>query len=517
MVLISSCRAAPPEQPNILIAIADDATYTDFGAYGSEWVRTPAFDRVAEQGLLFMNAYTPNSKCAPSRSSILTGRNSWQLEEAANHVPYFPEKFRTYPEVLTDHGYHVGFTGKGWAPGDPGTVDGNPRRLAGTGYNKITTEPPAAHISAIDYAANFERFLEDREEGQPFAFWYGGLEPHRAYRYGAGVELGGKSIETIESVPAFLPDTDTVRTDLLDYAFEIEYFDRHLGVMLEILERRGELDNTLVLVTSDNGMPFPRAKGQAYEFSNHMPMAVMWSGRILQAGRKIEDFVSFIDIAPTFLQAAGIEPARSGMQPITGESLVGLFNSADALSTTRDRVLIGKERHDIGRPHDRGYPVRGIVTDEYLYLVNFKPDRWPAGNPETGYLNTDGSPTKTWILDHRDDPADHRYWRWSFGKRPEEELYNRREDPGCIENLLGDGGTPADQEIGRKLRNRLFDELRQQGDPRVLGNGEVFDNYPYANEQHRNFYRRYMSGELGASDAGWVNPSDFDTRSAGAD
>src|SRR5690606_12425520 len=86
--------------PNILFAIADDASWRSFSAYGNKWIKTPAFDEVAKKGILFQNAYTPNAKCAPSRSCILTGRNSWQLEEAANHSPHFPEKFKTYAEAL---------------------------------------------------------------------------------------------------------------------------------------------------------------------------------------------------------------------------------------------------------------------------------------------------------------------------------------------------------------------------------------------------------------------------------
>lgn len=514
LAFTASCGPRVPERPNILIAVADDATYSHYGAYGADWVQTPAFDRVAREGVLFLNAYTPNAKCSPSRSSILTGRNSWQLEEAANHVPHFPNKFKTYPEVLQEHGYHAGYTGKGWAPGDPGTVDGEARRLVGRNYSDLKTDPPADHISETDYAANFSRFLADRKAGQPFVFWYGGFEPHRPYRFRAGIERGGKTLDRIDSVPPFWPDNDTVRTDLLDYAFEIEYFDRHLQKMLEILEQRGELENTLVMVISDNGMPFPRVKGQSYEYSNHLPMAVMWPGRLPEPGRKVEDFVSFIDIAPTFLEVAGIEAGAGGMQPITGRSLTDiLFSGREGLvNPERDHVLIGKERHDVGRPNDRGYPVRGIVTGNYLYLANFEPGRWPAGNPETGYLNTDGSPTKTWILDHREQPGDRKYWQWSFGRRPAEELYNRNDDPACVNNLLESQETGAYRELRQQLRNRLFTELEEQGDPRMFGNGAVFDSYEYAGERHRNFYERFMNGELDAHDAGWVNPSDFDRR-----
>ncbi len=508
--LAATAGAAQPadaeRRPNILFAIADDASFPHMSAYGTGWVSTPAFDRVADQGLLFTRAYTPNAKCAPSRAAILTGRNSWQLEAAANHVPFFPEKFVTWAEALQEHGYFAGYTGKGWAPG-VAEADGKPRLLTGTLFNAHSAAPPAEHISDNDYAANFGAFLEAVPEGAPFCFWYGALEPHRAYEFGAGRRVGGKKLSDIDAAFPFWPDTDTVRTDMLDYAFEIEHFDRHLGQMLALLERRGELENTLVVVTSDNGMPFPRVKGQAYELSNHMPLAVMWPAGIRNPGRTVDDFVSFIDFAPTFLEAAGVGVQESRMQPITGRSLAGLFKAENGgqVDPARDHVLIGKERHDIGRPHDGGYPIRGIIKDGFLYLHNFEPERWPAGNPETGYLNTDGSPTKTLILDARTSPGMHKYWAWAFGKRPAGELYDLRADPACVENLAD-----APEQALRKaaLHAQLFAELKAQGDPRMLGQGHVFDEYPYAQEDTRGFYERYRAGE--PLKAGWVNESDFE-------
>jgi N-sulfoglucosamine sulfohydrolase len=222
---------------NILFAVADDASYPHMSAYGTSWVKTPAFDRVAAEGILFNNCYTPNAKCAPSRACILTGRNSWQLEEAANHVPYFPAKFKTYAEALAENGYHVGYTAKGWAPGVALSEEGKKRFLTGKAYNEFSTNPPARHISNNDYSTNFEAFLDDNPEGKPFCFWYGSTEPHRAYEFGAGIAQGLKELTDIDQVAAFWPDNDTVRTDLLDYAFEIEYFDHHLQKMLQMLEK----------------------------------------------------------------------------------------------------------------------------------------------------------------------------------------------------------------------------------------------------------------------------------------
>lgn len=510
LIFTFSCSTTEGDQvaqrPNILFAIADDASFPHMSAYGCSWVNTPAFDHVAQEGLLFTRAYTPNAKCAPSRACILTGRNSWQLEEAANHWSYFPAKFKTIVETLTDHGYHTGYTAKGWAPGIAGEIDGKERQLTGTPYNNYKTTPPTKNISNNSYAENFEDFLNQKAAGQPFFFWYGSTEPHRGYEYNSGVTKGGKGLSDIDRVPGFWPDNDTIRADMLDYAYEIEYFDEHLQKMLDLLEERGELENTLVVVTADNGMPFPRIKGQGYEYSNHLPLAMMWKSGIKTVGRSIEDFVSFIDFAPTFLEIAGIAIDSSEMQPVSGKSLTNIFNSEKdgQVDPERTSVIFGKERHDVGRPQDQGYPIRGIVSGEYIYLHNFKPDRWPAGNPETGYLNTDGSPTKTIVLNARNRPETEHFWAASFGKRPGEELYQISKDPECSENLVLH---PEYQGIKEGLRASLFKKLREQKDPRMFGKGYVFDEYEYANPKSVNFYERYMDGE--DIKAGWVNKSDF--------
>ncbi len=298
---------------------------------------------------------------------------------------------------------------------------------------------------------------------------------------------------------------------MLDYAYEIEYFDQHLQRMLALLEERGELDNTLVVVTADNGMPFPRIKGQAYEYSNHLPLAMMWKDGIAKAGQTVEAMVSFIDFAPTFLDVANISSDSTGMQPITGRSLTDILRADDPTTAfaQRDRVLIGKERHDIGRPNDAGYPIRGVVTEDFLYLQNFAPDRWPAGNPETGYLNTDGGATKTVILNQRRN-GNWKFWELCFGKRPAEELYQITRDPACVTNLAN---SPEYQGIKGQLRTRLLADLEEQGDPRVLGNGAVFETYQYADTASQGFYERYRAGE--DMKAGWVNASDFEVEPLG--
>ena len=499
--------AAKDARPNILFCISDDQSWPHTGAYGCTWINTPGFDRVAQEGLLFTNAYTPNAKCAPSRACILTGRNTWQLEEACNHWPYFPTRFKSYVEVLAVNGYQTGMTGKGWAPGIANDENGKRRQLTGARYGKRSQKPPTKAISGNDYAGNFKDFLEANNDDQPWCFWYGSTEPHRRYEYGTGVSVAGKNPADIDEVPPFWPDNEVIRNDMLDYALEIEHFDSHLVRMLNELESRGELENTIIVVTADNGMPFPRIKGQEYEMSNHLPLAIMWKQGVEKPGRVVDSYVSFIDFAPTFLAAAGIDWNESGMSPSPGRPFQDTVFKADEDSEThREFVVFGKERHDIGRPNDQGYPVRGIVRNGFLYLRNYEPDRWPGGNPETGYLNCDGSPTKTEILNGRRYQTDKASrWQLAFGKRPAEELYRLTDDQYCMNNLATN---VSFADTKKELENTLLQTLRDQKDPRIKGPADYFERMPYADRKGNGFYERFMAGEK--MNAGWVNDSDFE-------
>ena len=476
-LLVAAAPAVAADRPNILFVIADDWGWPHAGAYGCDWVETPNFDRVAKQGVLFANAFTSNPKCSPCRASILTGRNSWQTGEAVNHFGVFPNTWPVYPDLLEAAGYKIGHTGKGWGPGDyeAGGWDRNP---AGPGYQKLTADPPAAGISRTDYAGNFAAFLDERAEQagsgdpRPFHFWLGTREPHRDYEPGSG-RRAGKSPRDV-NLPAFYPDRPAIREDLLDYAVEVEHFDDHLGRALDELEKRGELADTLVVVTSDHGMPFPRVKGQIYEWGFHLPLAVMGPG-LKNPGRTVDDFINVRDFAPTFLGAAGAEVPDS----VTGTSFRDLLSSGESgkVRETPDEMLVGKERHDVGRPGDAGYPVRALRTPDYLYVYNFTPDAWPAGNPETGYRNVDDGPTKTDLLARFD-----RFYTLSFGRRPVEELYAMPADADNLKNLAGD---PAHRAAKVRLRDRMFALLKAEGDPRALGEEAVFDRYRYTgNRSH---------------------------------
>jgi len=312
------------ERPNILLAIADDMSWIHTSFTGYEAISTPNIDYIAQNGVWFNHAYCSAPSCTASRGSLLTGRNGWELEEGACLWSILPSKFITYTDLLEEAGYHVGYTGKGWGPGDA-KDSGRQRNPAGEDYNRITEVPyeqlgkdnPMSHTN---YAANFEDFLEDKPVGQPFCFWFGCYEPHRDYLKGIG-QILGKDPESVQ-VPGFLPDVPEVRNDILDYLTEVEWYDTHLGKMINILRRSGEIDNTIIVVTSDNGMPFPRAKANLYEYGTRMPLAIFYK-KMIPGGRILEDMVSLTDLAPTFLEMAGL-PIPGEM---SGSSLVEILNS----------------------------------------------------------------------------------------------------------------------------------------------------------------------------------------------
>jgi uncharacterized sulfatase len=488
-----------------LFAISDDQSFPHTSFAGRSWVQTPAFDRVAGNGIYFTNCYAGSPGCAPSRSSIVTGRYPWQNEQAGQHAAGWLSKYVPFVDLIAANGYHTGYTGKGVAPFKYGEEPLRSKNAAGTAYNKINYEEGsdqdkrwAAGIHNLDYAANFQRFMEQRQENQPFFFWYGAYEPHRNYEQDSW-KRHGKSPDAVE-VPAFLPDVETVRGDLLDYAVEIEWFDLHLMRMINYLEAIGELDNTIIIVTADNGMPFPRAKANGYDYGVHVPLAISYPNGF-PAGRTVDDPVSFVDLAPTILDITQTSP--EGMLPMSGKSLIPLLESEQegTVDKSKDYVLAGRERHSSSRYQNLGYPQRILRQGRYLYIRNLKPERWPAGAPqrlipdssgavypmygidaqgvhhsEWAFTDIDACPTKSFIVEHYNDPLYDQYFELAVAKRPEHELYDVVKDPDCLTNLAND---PEFAGIKDQLDALLTEELTRTEDPRIVGpNPELFDTYP---------------------------------------
>jgi N-sulfoglucosamine sulfohydrolase len=470
------------DRPNILFAIADDMSWLHTSFSGCKTVQTPAIDYLAQNGAWFNNAYCSAPSCSASRASILSGRNGFELKEGACLWSIFPAEFKTYTEYLEASGYFTGYTGKGWGPGD-WKDSGRESNPAGDEYNNIRKIPfeqlgENNPISKIDYAANFQKFLKDKPEGKPFCFWYGAFEPHRDYLKGIG-QIMGKRIEEVE-VPSFLPDVPEIRNDILDYLVEIEWFDLHLGKMVDLLRETGELNNTLVIVTSDNGMPFPRAKSNLYDYGTHMPLIIYFK-KLIPGGRMIDDLVSHTDIAPTILEIAEL-PIPEEM---SGKSLVEILNSnvSGCVDPSRNRVFTFRERHAWVQPDGKIFPMRAIRKDHYLLIWNPEYNMYPAGHPDPQYNfnsypygDVDNGPSKDFVLSVKENAGMIWYYNLCFGKRQEFELYDVADDPFQLKNLAG---MREFKEIQSSLIKELKDYLSERGDLRMKGEEDVYFRAPY--------------------------------------
>ncbi len=435
-------KAESTQQPNILFFLTDDESWLERSAYGWSNLPTPHFDRVAEQGVLFTNAFTTAPSCAPSRASVLTGHNFWELEQGAFIQAFIPKKFPTVTKILEENGYQLGNTGKGWGPGSH--TDGIPGDSLGKRYNTTLPDPPEA-VSPRDYAANFDRFLKDRDPDRPFFFWDGITEPHAPYgkhNYKRLEKEFGVTLDQV-SLPPHTEDTPANRKQLAGFLYEICYADWHFGRMLASLEATGELDNTIVVVTSDNGTAVleegkHHGKASPYDYGVHEPLAIMWPSRV-PAGRRVTDFVSFADFAPTFLEAAGIEPP-AGM---TGRSILPLLESDESgrIDPQRNFIVTGLEWHGEFDPVSRSS--RSIRDDRYAYLIRYD-NVDETGEPLTNELAI---------------------------KPSSEEFYDLENDPWQQTNLIDD---PAQTKQIKRLAAKLREVGLESQDPRVTGELDLF-------------------------------------------
>ena len=504
--------------PNILFAFGDD-----WGRYASAYaahegprsvnavLRTPHFDRVAREGAIFTNALVPAPSCTPCRSSILSGRYFWRTGLGAIlQGAVWDETIPSYPLMLEQAGYHIGHSYKVWSPGTPFNGPYGAERTAYMpaggkfrNFSHVATERArelgveAAKQTLYDETLNnFDAFLTDRAGGQPFCYWWGPTNTHRTWERGSGKALWGLNPDDLKGrLPAFLPDVPEVREDFCDYLGECQAFDAGLGVLLARLEELGELDNTLVVVSGDHGIPgLPRGKCNLYDIGCQVALAVRWPGHV-QRGRVVDDLVNLMDLGPTFLEAGGLAP-DAGMD---GRSLVPILESAASgqIEPNHSFVVTGRERHvAAARAGNLPYPQRAIRTCDYLYIRNFAPDRWPAGDPQglddptapappyeqlctngfEAYADMDGSPTKAWMIHHRAEHTVRPLFDLGFGKRPLEELYDLRADPDHMHNLADDAGY---DEIRRQLSEQLDGLLRAHDDPRMTEEPCRFERTPF--------------------------------------
>lgn len=506
---------ATGKRPNILFVFADDwgryaSAYAKIDGPGTlnDIVRTPHFDRVAREGVLFRRAFVSAPSCTPCRSAILSGQHFWRTGRASIlRGAIWDYSNPAYPLLLRDAGYHLGETYKVWSPGTP--VDApygagqHAYEKAGNRFNQFSQNvtrlvgqgrPLEAAKQEIyaEVRANFDAMLADRKPGQPFCYWFGPTNTHRKWTKGSGKNLWGIEPEQLQGrMPAFLPDVPEVREDFADYLGEAQAVDAALGVLLARLAEVGELDNTLIAVSGDHGPPgFPHGKCNLYDFGSSVALAIRGPG--VSGGRVVDDLITLADLAPTFLEAGGVAPPAV----MTGRSLVALLRSTQAgrVEAARDAVFIGRERHvENARADYMPYPQRAIRTHDFLYIVNFRPDRWPLGDPyrldgpnpptaeelteetRVSLPDEDASPTKAWLVGLRNDPKWRPHFDWVYGKRPREELYDLKSDPQQTKNVAAEPRYAAQR---AELERRLMDELKRTGDPRLVDNGRFYETPP---------------------------------------
>ncbi|MEZ4777698.1 MAG: sulfatase-like hydrolase/transferase [Bacteroidia bacterium] len=471
-------QCLPGSRPNFIVFISDDQSWIHTSASGDPVVQTPNFDRLAREGVLFNQAFCAASSCTPSRSALLTGKNIYELENGAILNSFLPSHFITYQDILEDAGYLVGCIGKGTKPGLQ-SLGGRTRDPAGWEYNGAAIQGAPAGINPVDFAANLEEGLNARQQGQPFSFWIGSYEPHRPYGNGVG-RLSGMDTSRMV-IPSFLPNVSAfAREEVADYLFEIQWFDKQLGEIIKVLEKAGELENTVIVVTSDNGMPFPRAKLELYEYGVHIPLAIRWP-KAVPAGKIIDDYVSLKDIAPTFLEAAGLEIPKE----MTAQSFLNVLTSEKSgrVDPSRDHCFVAHERHGV----DGKRPRRGVYTDDFAYIYNytcclkrtFSDDSlWAATLFES---SKDYMPYSSLLWKFRTHPLIRQYWEWYRGDRKEHELFDRKNDPYQLHNLAYE---PAYQGVVDSLFRKVMDYGGKTGDPRTIDpETDIFDTYQeYGNE-----------------------------------
>ena len=453
--LLFSTALFADSRPNLMLAIGDNWAWPHASVLGDPVVRTPVFDRVVREGVLFRHAFCPVPSCSPTRSSLLTGRAAHQLEEAASLWSAFPRKLQVFTDLLRASGYEVGFTGKGWSPG----------RFKELGWERN----PAG-----DQYQSFAEFMRKRDKTKPFFFWHGNTDTALHKWQTESQEVAHPNAVKL-TVPPMLPDSPEVRRAMLGYYGGVERMDQDFGADVALLEAEKLLEETVFVYTSDNGWQMPRGLANCYDTGTRVPFAVRWGSK-LHAGRKTEAFISLTDLAPTFLEIAGV-PVPAEM---TGKSLMDVL-LGNPSAKAGDHVFIERERHANVRRGNLSYPIRGIRTQDFLYLWNQRPDRWPAGDPKAwhavgDYGDVDGSPAKEFILANASNPEMKLFMAWNFDKRPAEELYDLRSDPHQLHNLADDTAHAA---MKQQLRARVEAWMRDTADPRVDPAYDAWDTYPY--------------------------------------
>lgn len=450
--------------PNILVFIADDAGM-DFGCYGNDGISTPNIDKLAAGGLKCTNAFLTSPQCSPSRTSMLSGQFAHTIGTEDLHTG-IDDTTKLAPYYLKKTGYYNGFMKKG--------------HLGKNGDSQFDWHDLSTHTSkgwyqkAVDY---FEEFIKSSND-KPFFLWVGFTDPHRPYSEGHSLEDRAPEVNDPSKViiPPYLVNSEVTRRDLADYYDEITRMDTHIGGMIEILEEKNLLENTLIVFLSDNGMPFPRAKGTLYDSGIHTPLIFNWKDRI-KSGSIYNGLVSTIDLIPTILDVCEIQ------KPIEmyGNSIQNIFYNHSIQG--RDHIFAERNWHNADEH------MRAIRTEDFLLILNSYTEL-PHGTP------TDLSSSPSWfeLVTGRENNTLTDAQKWLFRTpRYSIELYDVNSDPYQINNL---SGRREYLSTGKELIKQLVIWMQSTADhpPNERRRHDVVDRisgYPVANGPQRDFYNNY--------------------------
>ena len=423
-LLTSSIYAEDHKRPNIVLMIADDMNWNDCGAYGHANIRTPNIDRLASRGMRFDHAYLTVSSCSPSRSSIITGKYPHNTGAEQLHWPLPPDSV-TFVEKLTAAGYYTAAAGK-WHLGESAKSHFSVVYEASTAGFQLPSgaaanaSPSTKRMVARQPSGceNWIPALRERPKDKPFFMWLAALDPHREYESGV---LDPPHRLTDVIVPPHLPDTPDVREDLRLYYDEIGRLDQYVGRVVSELEKQNIADNTMIIFISDNGRPFPRDKTTLYDGGIRTPLIVSWPGQVEHATVS-KSMVSSVDLAPTILEAARIEPADS----FEGTSFGPVLH--DPQVSVRDYIFAEDHWHDY---EDQG---RAVANQRFKLIRNDYTDL--ASTP-----SADAGRSLTWqamLKLHRSNRLSRLQQSCFQVPRPRFELYDLETDPMESTNLAKD-------------------------------------------------------------------------------
>ncbi len=405
------------DKPHLLLIIADDISWDDLGCYGNPQARTPRLDALARSGRRFEQAFLTASSCSPSRSSVITGRyphnngkGSELHQPIAGHLPWFPQ-------LLRGAGYYTAIVGKHHMKTDDS--DGSPPHSPEP-FELVDAGKAAGNSGGH---AHWRSTLQQRPKDRPFFGWFASMDAHRDWEADKEWDesrYGPPHDPRQVRVPSCLVDDEATRRDLASYYNEVTRFDYFVGEVVDELQHQGILENTLIMILADNGRPFPRAKTRLHDSGMKTYLIAHWPKGILSPGQSSASLVSAIDLAPTFLGAAGIEVPPS----FQGVSLLPIFASPAA--TVRQHTFSEHNWHDY-EAHGRAVRSAG-----YLYIRNHRPQlAWQ------GPADSVRSPShQSLLIAQAAGSLTGAQAEVLWMPRPREELYRIDDDPDQLRNLI---------------------------------------------------------------------------------